>query len=72
MMFEKIHVYQNLWYQDYGIKRSTFYHYNNMFKNGDLKVVNGNSGLQKYRPNIIGIVLNINNIMEKNKIRLHI
>jgi hypothetical protein len=47
-------------------KKSTFYHYNNMFKNGDLKVVNGNSGLQKSRLNTIAIIASINKIMEQN------
>jgi len=37
-----------------------------MFKNGDLKVVNVNSGLQKSRLKTIGIIASINKIMEQN------
>jgi hypothetical protein len=37
-----------------------------MFINGDLKAMNGNSGLQKSRSNTIAIVANINKIVEKN------
>jgi hypothetical protein len=44
MKFDILDVYQIAWYQDYGIKINTFYQYNNIFKNGVLKAVNGNSG----------------------------
>lgn len=37
-----------------------------MFINGDLKVINGNSGLQKSRSNIIAIVGSINKVVKEN------
>ena len=37
-----------------------------MFLDGTHKVVNGNSGLQKSRPNTVTIMARINKIVEKN------
>lgn len=37
-----------------------------MFLNGAHKDLNGNSGLQKSRPNVVIIVASINKIVEKN------
>jgi hypothetical protein len=53
MKFSTLDVYQNAWYRSYGIKRIKLYNYNDIFKNDDLKIMNGNSGIQKYRSNMI-------------------
>jgi len=37
-----------------------------MFVNGDLKVMNDNSGLKKSRSNTIAIIVGINKFVEKN------
>ena len=38
---------QDAWFKCYGIKKSTLYHYKNMFINDYLKSIDGNSGLKK-------------------------
>ena len=66
MKFDTINVCQNAWFKYHGIKRSTFFSFKKMFLDGTHKVVNGNRGLKKYRPNTIEIVSNINMIAEKS------
>ena len=56
---------QKAWYEWHNIKGSTYYNYKSLFLNGDVRVVHGNSGFQKPRPNTIAIIRSINRIMEK-------
>ena len=56
MKFDTLNVCQNAWFKCHGIKRSTFFNYKKMFLDGAHKAVNGNSGLQKSRPNNFSIV----------------
>jgi hypothetical protein len=66
MRLDTLDVYHKAWYKCHDIKRRTFYNYKNIFINGDVRVVNGNNGLQKLGPNIVAIISSINRIVEKN------
>ena len=50
---DTLNVCQNAWFKCHGIKRRTLVKYKKKFLDGTHKVVNENSGLQKYSPNTI-------------------
>ena len=60
MRLDTINIYQNAWYKCHGKKGSTLYNYENMYLNGDVKVVYCNNGLRKSRSNIVAIIDSIN------------
>ena len=51
MRLDTIDAYQNVRYKCHGIKGITFFNYKSMFLNGDVRVVHGNSGLEKNMEN---------------------
>jgi hypothetical protein len=56
MKFDGIEVCQNAWYKPYVFQEPPYFSYKMKFLNGDTKLVNGNCGLEKPRPDTLAII----------------